>query len=42
VDPDLTVASAHRLAHHAQEHLVMQVPRLTAATIHVSPQGSHA
>lgn len=41
VDSDLSVADAHDLAHHAEEHLVAYVPRLTAATIHVSPQGAH-
>jgi len=41
VDPDLTVAAAHDLAHHAEEHLLTYVPRLTGATIHVSPVGSH-
>ena len=41
VEPDLTVAEAHHLAHHAEEHLLAFVPRLTAATIHVSPQGAH-
>ncbi|GAB6899588.1 cation diffusion facilitator family transporter [Kineosporia succinea] len=42
VAPTLTVARAHELAHHAEDHLVTYVPRLTAATIHVSPAGSHA
>jgi cation diffusion facilitator family transporter len=42
VDPSLTVADAHDLAHHAEEHLLAYVPRLTAATIHVSPRGAHA
>jgi cation diffusion facilitator family transporter len=37
VDPDITVGVAHDLAHHAEEHLLAFVPRLTAATIHVSP-----
>lgn len=41
VDSDLSVADAHDLAHHAEEHLLAYVPRLTAATIHVSPQGAH-
>ena len=41
VDPDLSVAAAHDLAHHAEEHLLQGVPRLTAATIHVSPRGAH-
>jgi cation diffusion facilitator family transporter len=42
VDADLTVAQAHDVAHHAEEHLLAYVGRLTAATIHVSPSGAHA
>lgn len=41
VDPTISVAAAHDLAHHAEEHLLTYVPRLTAATIHVSPDGAH-
>jgi len=41
VDPALSVASAHDIAHHAQRHLVGEVRRLTDATIHVSPAGAH-
>jgi cation diffusion facilitator family transporter len=41
VDPALTVTQAHDIAHHAETHLLDQVPRLTAATIHASPTGSH-
>jgi cation diffusion facilitator family transporter len=41
VDPALTVAQAHDIAHHAQRHLVGEVRRLTDATIHVSPAGTH-
>lgn len=41
VEPTLTVADAHDLAHHAEAHLLAYVPRLTAATIHVSPVGAH-
>src|SRR4051812_35721711 len=41
VDPMLSVAAAHELAHHAEAHLLADVPRLTAATIHVSPAGAH-
>jgi len=41
VDPTLTVEQAHDLAHHAEEHLLTYVRRLTAATIHVSPAGAH-
>jgi divalent metal cation (Fe/Co/Zn/Cd) transporter len=41
VAPDLTVAAAHDLAHHAEEHLLADVRRLTAANVHVSPVGAH-
>lgn len=41
VDSELSTTKAHDLAHHAEEHLLEYVPRLTAATIHVSPSGAH-
>lgn len=41
VDDTLTVLQAHDIAHHAEEHLLNRVRRLTAATVHVSPAGSH-
>jgi cation diffusion facilitator family transporter len=41
VDSDLNVATAHDLAHHAEDHLLAYVRRLTAATVHVSPTGAH-
>jgi cation diffusion facilitator family transporter len=41
VDPGLTVTQAHDIAHHAETHLLAQVRRLTAATIHTSPTGTH-
>ena len=41
VDPALTVAQAHDIAHHAQRHLVSGVRRLGSATIHISPAGAH-
>ncbi len=41
VNPALTVSQAHDLAHHAERHLLSDVRRLTAATIHVSPTGAH-
>jgi cation diffusion facilitator family transporter len=41
VDPTLTVTQAHDIAHHAETHLLEQVPRLTAATVHSSPAGAH-
>jgi cation diffusion facilitator family transporter len=42
VPADLTLAQAHDLAHHAEEHLLHDVRRLTAATIHASPAGAHS
>jgi cation diffusion facilitator family transporter len=36
-EPTLTLQQAHELAHHAEDHLIAFVPRLTAATVHVSP-----
>jgi cation diffusion facilitator family transporter len=41
VAADLSLSEAHDLAHHAEEHLLHRVPRLTAATIHASPAGAH-
>lgn len=41
VDPELTIEQGHDLAHHAEEHLLAAVGRLSAATIHVSPEGAH-
>jgi cation diffusion facilitator family transporter len=41
VEPTLTLTEAHDLAHHAEEHLLDQVRRLTAATVHTSPTGAH-
>ena len=38
---DLTVGQAHELAHHAEDHLLAKVGRLTAATVHASPSGAH-
>lgn len=42
VPATLTVEQAHSIAHHAEEHLLEAVPRLTAATVHTSPEGAHA
>ncbi|RLV47530.1 cation transporter [Nocardioides mangrovicus] len=42
VAADLPLGAAHDIAHHAQEHLLDRLPRLTAASIHVSPAGVHA
>lgn len=41
VPPTLSVGQAHDLAHHAEAHLLTDVKRLSAATIHVSPTGAH-
>lgn len=41
VDSRLTLAEAHDLAHHAEEHLLHDIRRLTAATIHISPDRAH-
>lgn len=41
VDADLTLTEAHDIAHHAEQHLLRNVPRLTAANIHTSPAGAH-
>ena len=37
VDPDLSLAQAHRIAHDAEHHLVHAVPKLTTALIHAYP-----
>ena len=42
VAPDLTLIAAHDVAHHAEDHLLADVRRLTAATVHASPAGAHA
>ncbi|WP_328823387.1 cation diffusion facilitator family transporter [Metallococcus carri] len=42
VNPTLSVGEAHDLAHHAEGHLLAEVKRLSAATIHVSPVGAHS
>ncbi len=41
VSPELTLTQAHDLAHHVEAHLINHVRRLTAATVHTSPTGSH-
>ena len=41
VDAGLNLAAAHQLAHHAEAHLLQDVRRLSAVTIHVSPAGAH-
>ncbi|WP_020098966.1 cation diffusion facilitator family transporter [Mycobacterium sp. 360MFTsu5.1] len=37
LDPDLSLAQAHRIAHDAEHHLVRAVPKLTTALIHAYP-----
>lgn len=37
LDPDLSLAQAHRIAHDAEHHLVHAVPKLTTALIHAYP-----
>jgi cation diffusion facilitator family transporter len=41
VRAEISLADAHELAHHAEQHLLHQVRRLTAATVHTSPAGAH-
>ncbi len=41
VDAGISLTLAHDLAHRAEAHLLDQVRRLTAATIHASPSGAH-
>ncbi|MBP6994624.1 MAG: cation transporter [Phycicoccus sp.] len=37
-----SLAQAHEIAHHAEEHLVIALPRLTTASVHVSPDDAPA
>lgn len=41
VDPNISLVQAHDIAHHAEAHLLHHVRRLTAATVHASPEGAH-
>ena len=41
VDAELSLIDAHDIAHHAEAHLLHHVGRLTAATVHASPEGAH-
>lgn len=41
VDANLSLVAAHDIAHHAEDHLLADVRRLTAATVHTSPAGAH-
>lgn len=42
VPSDLRVSAGHDIAHHAEEHLLEALPRLTSVVLHVSPDGAHA
>lgn len=37
-----SLTQAHEIAHHAEEHLVVALPRLTTASVHVSPDDAPA
>jgi cation diffusion facilitator family transporter len=41
VEAGSSLSEAHDIAHHAEAHLLADVRRLTAATVHASPAGSH-
>ncbi|AQT79827.1 hypothetical protein B1R94_11925 [Mycolicibacterium litorale] len=41
VDPDLTLAEAHHVAHAAEHELMHAVPKLTSAMIHAYPAHAH-
>ncbi len=41
VTPDMSLIQAHDVAHHAEQHLLDRVRRLSAATVHTSPAGAH-
>ncbi len=41
VSAALSLPEAHDLAHHAEAHLLVDIPRLTSATVHASPDGAH-
>ncbi len=41
VEDTLSLSEAHDVAHHAEDHLVRRVARLTSASVHVSPTGAH-
>jgi cation diffusion facilitator family transporter len=41
VDPELSLAQAHEVAHHAERHLLADVRRLTTAIVHAGPAGAH-
>jgi cation diffusion facilitator family transporter len=41
VDPGLTLAEGHAIAHRAQENLTASLPRVASAVIHAQPRGAH-
>ena len=41
VDRGLSLIEAHDIAHHPEAHLLHHVRRLSAATVHASPEGAH-
>lgn len=41
IDPHMSAARAHQLAHDAEAHLISHLPRVTDATIHASPAQTH-
>ncbi|MER7555941.1 cation diffusion facilitator family transporter [Nocardioides sp. NPDC126508] len=41
VSADLPVSAGHDIAHHAEEHLLEALPRLTSVVLHISPDGAH-
>ena len=41
VDPALSLAEAHDVAHHAEQHLLADVRRLSTAIVHAGPAGAH-
>ncbi|MFI5623169.1 cation diffusion facilitator family transporter [Nocardioides sp. NPDC051685] len=41
VSADLPVSAGHDIAHHAEEHLLQALPRLTSVVLHISPAGAH-
>ena len=41
VDAHLTLTVAHGIPHSTEAHLLTDVRRLTAATVHTSPAGAH-
>lgn len=42
VPAELTLLEGHDVAHHAEEHLLAALPRLSSAVVHISPAGAHA